>query len=305
MKAILLINAAKGAAMGAANVVPGVSGGTIALVTGIYERLILALKQIDAGLVRLLLQGQWRTLWERVDGTFLASVGLGMILGILGLARILEWLLMHHERLTFGFFFGLIAVSIYSVGREVKPWSAARMTALLGGAVIAVAIATRVPAEENANPLYLFLCGIVAICSMILPGLSGSFVLILMGNYALVLRALNQLELAHLIPIALGCGFGLLGFAQVVGWFFKRHPQGTLAVMTGFILGSLLTIWPWKEPRIRILHAEPVPREVLVGYQPYLPSINSPETWLTLTAIACGAALMIGAEYAARRRQTR
>lgn len=287
--------------MGAANVVPGVSGGTIALITGIYERLINALKRIDPESIQLGLKGQWPSLWQRVDGTFLAAVGSGIAVGVVLLARLLQWLLENHEQATFGFFFGLIAISIYSVGRNVQPWAAPRILMLIAGAGFAVFIATRMPAAENDHPLYLILCGIVAICSMILPGLSGSFVMILLGNYALVIRAVNELQWGILLPVAAGCAIGLLGFVQVVGWLFKRFPQGTLALMTGFILGSLLTIWPWKEPITRLVPAGAETREILVGYRPFLPDLALAGTWVVFGAMAAGAAAIIAFEWHSQR----
>ena len=205
----------KGLAMGAANVIPGVSGGTIALITGIYERLIDAIKSFDHKVLALLMKRQFREAWQAVDGTFLSAVLLGVGVSIVSLAKLLEYLLLNHELLTMAFFFGLILVSVYFVGKTVRKWSALPLIMLVVGTAIAVAIALLAPATENASFFYVFLCGIVAICSMILPGLSGSFVLIIMGNYALILGAIGRADLAVLLPLMLGCGFGLVAFSHI------------------------------------------------------------------------------------------
>ena len=176
--------------MGAANVIPGVSGGTVALVTGIYERLINALKSCDFNALKLLFARDFKGAWQHVGGGFLAAILGGVAVSIVSLAKVLEYLLGNYEVLTMAFFFGLIAVSVISVGRTVKQWGASTLLALVVGTALAVSVAMLAPAGENANPGYLFICGVVAICSMILPGLSGSFVLIIMGNYALVLLSL-------------------------------------------------------------------------------------------------------------------
>ena len=246
---------AKGIAMGAANVIPGVSGGTIALITGIYERLIDAIRRFDLAALRLLLARDFRAAWRHVDGRWLGTVLAGVAVSIVSLARLFEFLLEHHERWTMAFFFGLILLSVLYVARGVERWSASAVASLLAGTAVAVGIALLAPATENANAGYVFLCGVIAISSMILPGLSGSFVLIIMGNYALVLGAISSFSLGILVPLGLGCAFGLVAFSHLLSWVFKRVPDQTLALMTGFVLGSLVVIWPWKETLV-----ETVPR---------------------------------------------
>ncbi len=237
----------KGLAMGAANVIPGVSGGTIALITGIYERLINAIKQCDLHAVKFLLARNWKAFWQHIDGQWLCILLGGFALSIITLARLFEYLLAEHERNTMAFFFGLIVLSVVYVAKRVTRWDTTAFIALLAGIIIAVAIALLAPASENDSTFYVFLCGVMAISSMILPGLSGSFVLIMMGNYALVLSAINTFSLNILIPLALGCGFGLIAFSHILAWVFKRYANQTLALMTGFVVGSLVVIWPWKE----------------------------------------------------------
>ncbi len=276
--------------MGAANVIPGVSGGTIALITGIYERLINAIKSIDLAAIKLLLSRQWRAFWTSIDGTFLAALFLGIGVSIVSLARLLEYLLEKHEVLTMAFFFGLILISVFLVARTVRTWGISAYIALAIGTAIAIGIALLAPATENSSFLYVFACGIVAMCSMILPGLSGSFVLIIMGNYALILGAIGNFDLSILIPLALGCGFGLIAFSHILAWVFKRFHDQTIALMSGFILGSLAIIWPWKNTLVNTIQREgKPPKEVVTGYEWFLPSMTSSSTWMAIGLIAIGA----------------
>ncbi len=296
----------KGLAMGAANVIPGVSGGTIALITGIYERLINAIKRCDVQAARLLLSRQFSAFWQHVDGQWLVILLGGVAFSIITLARLFEFLLAHHERFTMAFFFGLILLSIVYVAKGVQRWNAASVVSLAIGTIIAVGIATLAPASQNDHMLYVFLCGVLAISSMILPGLSGSFVLILMGNYALVLGAISTVNLAVLIPLAAGCAFGLIAFSHVLSWVFKRHADQTLALMTGFVIGSLVVIWPWKEAITRTVErtGKP-PREVVTSYQWFLPDLSSHNTWIAVALMAAGAlAIWVMERFAGTRQES-
>jgi len=269
--------------MGAANVIPGVSGGTVALVTGIYARLIQALKSCNFGAIKLLLSGDIKGAWQHVDGNFLAAILSGVAVSIVTLAKLLEHLLATHEVWTMAFFFGLIVVSIFSVGRTVKQWGIAAIVALLVGTALAVSVAMLAPATENAGFFYLFLCGVVAICSMILPGLSGSFVLIIMGNYALVLGAIGRFDMAILLPMALGCGLGLLAFAHQ-----------TVALMTGFILGSLTIVWPWKNTLTDVVVREGKDDKVITtGYEWLVPNFSEQSTLIALGLMVAGGVLIV------------
>lgn len=286
--------------MGAANVIPGVSGGTIALITGIYERLIDAIKSFDHKVLALLLKRQFKLAWQAVDGTFLSAVLLGVAISIVSLAKLLEYLLQHHELLTMAFFFGLILLSVYFVGKTVRQWGGLSIVMLVLGTIVAVAIAMLAPATENASFFYVFLCGIVAICSMILPGLSGSFVLIIMGNYALILGAIGRADMSVLLPLLLGCGFGLVAFSHILSWVFKHFHDATLALMTGFILGSLAIIWPWKNTLIETIQREGKPaKEVVSGYEWFFPSLMDANNWLAiLLAVAGGISIYLMEKFA-------
>ncbi len=278
----------KGLAMGMANVIPGVSGGTIALITGIYEKLIDAIKSFDLKALQLLLGFKVKDFWSHINGTFLLAVFAGVGVSVISLAKILEFLLENYQVWTMAFFFGLILISIYYVGKTVTRWDLSSIFSLLAGTAIAVGIALLAPASENASFMYVFLCGVIAICSMILPGLSGSFVLIIMGNYALILRAVGNAEISILIPLALGCVVGLIAFSHLLSWIFKRFHNQTIALMTGFILGSLAIIWPWKHASTKVISREGKPdKEVITGFEWYIPEFNT-ETWITLALILAG-----------------
>ncbi|PWQ96797.1 DUF368 domain-containing protein [Leucothrix arctica] len=290
-------NFIKGLAMGAANVIPGVSGGTVALVTGIYERLINALKSCDLNALKLLFSRNFKGAWKHVDGAFLSSILGGVVVSIVSLAKVLEYLLDNYEVLTMAFFFGLIAVSVISVGRTVKKWGASALIALVLGTILAVSVAMLAPAGENANAGYLFLCGVIAICSMILPGLSGSFVLIILGNYALVLGAIGRFDMAILLPMALGCGLGLLAFAHLLGWVYDKFHDQTVALMTGFIVGSLAIVWPWKNTLTEIVTREGKDDKVITtGYEWFTPMLNESSTLMALGLMVVGGLMIWGME---------
>jgi putative membrane protein len=283
----------KGLAMGAANVIPGVSGGTIALITGIYETFINSLKSFDLDAIKLLFQFKFKELWEHVNGSFLSAVLLGVGVSIFSLAKILEYLLANQELLTMAFFFGLIAVSVYSVGRTVKKWSLSSVITLLIGTGIAVGIALLAPATENASFVYVVLCGVVAVCSMILPGLSGSFVLIIMGNYALILGAIGRVDLGILAPLMVGVIVGMITFSQLISWVLKRYPDQTIGMMTGFVLGSLLVIWPWKTTMTETIErVGKEAKEVVVGYDWHLPDFGAGTTYTAMGLIVIGGVLI-------------
>ena len=290
----------KGLAMGAANVIPGVSGGTIALITGIYERLINAIKRCDISAAKLLLKGNVKGFWQHIDGRWLFILMAGVAISIVSLAKLFEYLLEHHERYTMAFFFGLIVLSIVFVAKRVDQWNTSSIASLLVGTAIAISIAMLAPASENDGAFYVFLCGVFAISSMILPGLSGSFVLILMGNYALVLGAISSLAFDILIPLAIGCGFGLIAFSHILSWVFKRCPNQTLALMTGFVIGSLVVIWPWKNAITKTVErvGKP-PREVVTSYEWFMPLLQDASTWIAIGLMLLGAIAIALMEYVA------
>ncbi len=292
----------KGLLMGAANVIPGVSGGTIALITGIFERLVNALRSCNPVAAGLVLKGRFKEFMAYIDGYFLLAIMVGVVVSIVSLARLFEYLLANSEVGIMSFFFGLILLSIYYVGKTVKHWSPVAIALCIAGIAIAVGIALLAPASENSSALYVFLCGVVAICSMILPGLSGSFVLIMMGNYALVLSAINTMNLSVLLPLVAGCAIGLIAFSHLLGWIFKRYHDQTVALMTGFVVGSLVVIWPWKIALTELVSRAGKPdKEVIVGYDWFLPEIGSTETMTALLLMVAGAVAIVVMQFVAGR----
>jgi len=239
--------AIKGAAMGAANVIPGVSGGTIALITGIFERLINAIKSFNGKALQLILKKDFSGFAKHIDLYFLLALFTGVGIAVISLAKLFEYLFINYPIYIWAFFFGLVLASVYFVGKTVKKWPISAFISLVIGTGIAVLISILTPASENDSFIYLILCGVVAICSMILPGLSGSFVLILLGNYQLVMiDAINNLEIKILFPIIIGAGAGLIAFSHFLSWLLKKYHNQTIALLTGFIAGSLGILWPWK-----------------------------------------------------------
>ena len=273
--------------MGAANVIPGVSGGTIALITGIFERMINAIKSFDANAVRLLFKGRIKELLQHVDFYFLLALGTGMVLSIISLARVLKFMFVSYPVYIWAFFFGLIVASVYYVGKTIGKWNIGVVVALIAGALLAVWISFMNPATQNDTFWYLMLCGVVAVCSMILPGLSGSFVLIIMGNYELVMiDAVNEGNFSVLLPVILGGIVGVLALSHILSWIYKKYKDQTIAILTGFILGSLSILWPWKNEVYRVDNAGEfvlVNNEKIVqGYSLYLPENLTNEVLLAI-----------------------
>lgn len=258
--------------MGAANVIPGVSGGTIAFITGIYQRLIDALKSFDANALKLLLNRDFKVFALKTDFIFLCAVFAGVGLSIVSLAKVLELAFVNYESLTLSFFFGLIIASIIGVGRQISKLTFSTFIALVVGISVAGGIALLPPAESNSSFIYLIACGAVAISSMILPGLSGSYVLLLMGNYLLVMKSISALDFHVLVPIAIGCVLGLVVFSRFLSYLFSHYKDLTISLLTGFVVGSLVIIWPWKETEFLTLEGG---KQKAVGYSWLLPVMNS------------------------------
>ncbi len=236
----------RGVMMGAADIVPGVSGGTIAFITGIYDRLLGSIGAFDLNALRLLSGGQLAALWRHVDGTFLFALVAGIGTSILSLARLLGWLLDHHPVPLWAFFFGLILASALVLLRQVKRWNPVRVAAVVTGAGLALLVALAPAFSLGGGLAGVFVAGFIAICAMILPGISGSFILVLLGMYAPTLAAIRAFDLAYMAVFALGAGCGLLCFSRLLHWLLRRFHEETMALLTGFLLGSLAIVWPWK-----------------------------------------------------------
>ena len=237
---------AKGMAMGAADVVPGVSGGTIAFISGIYDELLRSIASIPEALM-LLLRGRINDAWQMANATFLLVLFSGIVTSILTLARVITYLLHHHPIPVWSFFFGLILVSTYLVGREIGRWNWSRGVSFVLGLALAYWITVAAPMQWGSDLPTLFLAGAIAICAMILPGISGSFILLLLGLYSVVLGAVKDLNLLVLAVFASGCLVGMLSFARLLSWLLSRWRDLSLAFLCGLMLGSLNKVWPWKE----------------------------------------------------------
>jgi len=242
-----VILAFKGFCMGASDVVPGVSGGTMAFILGIYEELINAIKSIDLRSLQLLVTLRIRMLLNSISWRFLLALGLGILTAVFTLARVLEWLLQNRPVLVWSFFLGLILASVVSVSRRVEKWSLFAWVGLLGGMTGTYFFVGIVPVETPSTPWFIFLCGAVAICAMILPGISGSFILVLLGKYQYVLGAVNNGDFAVLALVAAGACVGIVLFSRLLGWLLEKYHDVMVAVLTGLMLGSLRKVWPWKE----------------------------------------------------------
>lgn len=242
-----LITFLKGVAMGAADVVPGVSGGTIAFITGIYDTLLESIRRINPSLVSIIKKDGFKAAFQHINGIFLVALFSGILFSIATLAKLISWLLERHPIPLWSFFFGLILVSVFHMLKQVQTKSISRLIFLLFGVGFAYAITVLHPLELEPSSLNILIVGAVAICAMILPGISGSFILLLLGMYAPILGAVKSLEINILLLFALGCICGLLSFSHLLSWLLNRFRDITLVFLTGLMIGTLPKIWPWKE----------------------------------------------------------
>ncbi|MEA2067772.1 MAG: DUF368 domain-containing protein [Verrucomicrobiota bacterium] len=299
-----ILNVLKGALMGAANVIPGVSGGTMALLTGIFEKLIHTIKAFDLRAIKLACRLKFKELFEHVEIKFLSAIGIGVVASILTFARVLDYLFENHALYVWAFFFGLILASVYFVGKKISRSSGSVVALFIFGTAIAASIAFLEPAEENASIPYLLVCGAIAMCSMILPGLSGSYVLLLMGNYQLVMiKAVSNFDLAVLIPVGIGAVAGLAAFARLLSWIFKKFHDQTIALLTGFIFGSLSILWPWKDAIIQTFKKGDEIKEKVIGYDYSIPELNA-ETGIAIAIMAGGIMIIALVETMAGKTKT-
>lgn len=293
---------AKGIAMGAADVVPGVSGGTIAFISGIYDELLRSIASVPAAL-GLFLRGRVVDAWKAANATFLLVLLLGVLTSVLSLARLITYLLAEQPIPVWSFFFGLILVSTHLVIREIQRWSWTRVVSLVFGAAFAYWITVASPLQLGHDPLSLFLAGAIAICAMILPGVSGSFLLVLLGLYSFVLSAVKGLDLGVLLIFASGCLVGLVSFAGILRWLLTRWRDLTLAFLIGLMIGSLNKIWPWKETLTwrTDSHGEQVPllQANLWPEQFAVVSGQDPQLLLAVSLAVIGIVLVLGLEWLA------
>ena len=236
----------KGVCMGAADVIPGVSGGTIAFLMGIYEELLGSIKSINGEALKLLFKGKIAAFWKHINGLFLASLITGIAISIFSLARLMKYLLEFHPVPLWSFFFGLILASTIYILKGVDKWSIQNIVSFITGIAIAAFICLASPARTPDALWFVFLSGAIAICAMILPGISGSFILLLMGKYAFVMDAVSTFNIPVLVVFAAGAGIGIICFSHFLSWLLKKFYMLTIALLSGFMVGSLLKVWPWK-----------------------------------------------------------
>jgi len=265
----------KGMAMGAADVVPGVSGGTIAFISGIYEELLESIDNINLSFISNVKTFGFKKAWSKVNGNFLLALILGISLSILSLAKGIKWLLLNEAILLWSFFFGLVLASIFYIGKQIKLWNFLTFAIIISTTVISYGITTAEPFASPDSNIYLFFCGAIAIVAMILPGISGAFILLLLGAYQTAIMTVDNLlsglinlnvelvkeALSNFLMLSLGALFGIKAFSKVLNWMFKTYNSLTLAMLVGFMIGSLNKIWPWKKvlsTRINS-HGETVP----------------------------------------------
>lgn len=312
----------KGLAMGAANKVPGVSGGVVAFVAGFYEEFIYSLQKVNLKAFKLLIAGRFRSLYQYVNGRFLGLLILGMLISYFSVSKVLDYLIIHYELFVWSGFFGMIIGSIYYISKDFEEWDRNSILFAIFGIIAGIAISFLEPARENDNLWFVFVCGMISVSGMTLPGLSGSFILILLGNYVLLLvDSVNALYdtiaeiilldfsfmgdperirmLQVLIVFAAGSLAGLVSLSHILGYVLKTRKKETFAVIIGFITGSLGVVWPWKEKIYKIGEAGEVlidreGNKIIDNYDRYWPEFDISQTWLAIFFIIIGIFIVLG-----------
>lgn len=321
----------KGLAMGAANKVPGVSGGVVAFVAGFYEEFIYSLKQINGTAFKLLLKGKFKAFYKYINGSFLSLLFLGMIVSYFSVSKILDYFIQHYELYVWSVFFGMIIGSIYYMGKDFKDWKVTTLSALCIGATLGLSISFLDPAMENDNLWFVFFCGIISVSGMTLPGFSGSFILILLGNYVLLLvDSVNALYdtvyeilggnfsftdnverirmLKVLAVFTLGSIVGLVSFSHALNYILKHYKSVTMASIIGFIVGSLGVVWPWKKTIYKTQSngdflLDSTGKQIIENYHRFIPELNT-ETGFALVFIILGISVVLGLELYGKKRKT-
>lgn len=243
-----ILTGLKGFGMGAANVIPGVSGGTIALLTGIFTEIIDALNALmDPSSWKMLLKSQFREFWRYIHGTFLVSLLVGVLISIFSLAKLMVYVMHFYPVQTWAFFFGLIIASSVYMIYDIKGWKFVDVLFFAVGIALGVVICTLSPTTTPDDLWFIFICGAIAVCTMILPGISGSFILVILGKYDYIMQSVNQLNLPVLLVFGIGCVIGILGFSKFLHWLLKRYERATMLTLVGFVIGALVKVWPWND----------------------------------------------------------
>lgn len=327
-KILLII---KGLAMGAANKVPGVSGGIVAFVAGFYEEFIYSLQKINGKAFKLLFNGRFKSFLRYTNFRFLGLLILGMVISYFSVSRLLDYFMKHWELYVWATFFGMIIGSIYYISKDFSNWNRKTVIAMIIGAVVGVSISFLSPAKENGNLIFVFFCGIISISGMTLPGLSGSFILILLGNYVLLLvdsvnalaytigelfsgdtSFINNPERIRLLKIltvfTFGSLFGLITLSHLLSYILKHYKDITTATIIGFITGSLGVVWPWKETiyttdSLGNVLTDSAGNQIVANYSRFLPDISHCSTWIALIYVIFGILIVLGLEWYGKKRQ--
>lgn len=297
----------KGMAMGAADVVPGVSGGTIAFISGIYEELVDSIRSVNFHSLKILIKDGPRAFWSAINGNFLLILFAGILLSVASLAKLVSHLLVSQPILVWSFFFGLIVASILYIFRQLPHLRWQEGVSLTIGTLIALAISFASPTQGSEGLLVVYLSGAIAICAMILPGISGSFILLLLGMYPVMIDAISEMHWQLLLMFMLGCASGLMAFSRLLSWLLHRHHALTIALLTGFLVGSLLIVWPWRETLEVMIDSRG--REVVLSSRLLWPGEFGrvtgldPRTWLATGCMVVGLIVVLGLEYLGGQRR--
>ncbi|MBB6680926.1 DUF368 domain-containing protein [Aequorivita sp. 609] len=315
----------KGLGMGAANKVPGVSGGVVAFVAGFYEEFIYSLQKINKKAFKLLIGGRFKSLYRYTNGQFLTLLITGMVISYFSISKLLDYLIVHYELYVWSAFFGMIIGSIYFIAKDFGEWNKKYIAYLMAGVIAGVAISFLEPAKENSNLIFVFFCGIISVSGMTLPGLSGSFILILLGNYVLLLvdsvNALfdsitnvfqgdfswlydpHRIELLKVLAVfSIGSLVGLVSLSHLLAYVLKRFKKATYAVIIGFIAGSLGVVWPWKEEKyvydnLGNIVVDANGRDIITGYTRYFPESFGTETILAIVFMVVGVFIVLSLDW--------
>ena len=314
----------KGLGMGAANKVPGVSGGVVAFVAGFYEEFIYSLQKINTKAFKLLINGRFKSFFKYINGRFLSLLFLGMIISYFSISKILDYLIKHYELYVWSVFFGMIIGSIYYISKDFKDWNYKTGIALTIGAILGIAISFLDPATENDNLFFVFFCGIISVSGMTLPGFSGSFILILLGNYVLLLvdsvnalydtfaeiitgnfSFIDNLERIRMLKVlavfTIGSVVGLVSFSHLLSYILKHYKSITISTIIGFIVGSLGVVWPWKKTIFKSdvdnnLILDSNGGKIIENYTRYIPELQT-ETYLAIGYIFLGILIVLALEF--------
>ncbi len=318
----------KGLAMGAANKVPGVSGGVVAFVAGFYEEFIYSLQRVNKTALRLLINGRFKSFYRYINGKFLFLLFLGMLISYFSVSKLLDYLIVHYELYVWSIFFGMIIGSIYYISKDFKDWNPKTICAIIIGIIVGLSISFLDPAKENDNLFFVFLCGIISVSGMTLPGFSGSFILILLGNYVLLLvdsvnafydtiadvfsgnfeflKDLARVRMLKVLSVfTLGSVTGLVTFSHVLNYILKHYKSITMATIIGFIIGSLGVVWPWKKTIYQTLEngnqiLDSKGLRIIENYKRFLPELNS-ETYIATAYILLGIFIVLALEWYGQR----